>query len=159
MYVVVGTWSIFPREQFYRATVMKHIIQSIFLHSIHCIFLSAFSRKRTWRWVCPWNLSSWIILWWLKPGGRQKRDTIARSRIYLRLYPPWVLNLRSESCIFDLVSTMSKHLKRLFSRRAVANMPIVLTLGVIMSSKTPFIVSWLSLYNFDIGHMGYTIDI
>ena len=72
----------------------------------------------------------------------------------LRLFPPWGLELRSESFMFDLVSTISNILLRWFSWRAAMRMLRGLYRGVIMSDKTIFIVLWFFSYKIYGGPMG-----
>ena len=72
---------------------------------------------------------------WILMGGYNK-VSIEWSMIYLSLFPPWGLELRSEFFMFDLVSAMSNVLLRWCSWRAVMRMLRGLSWGVIMSTKT-----------------------
>ena len=74
--------------------------------------------------------------------------------IFLRLFPPCGLEFRSESCMFDLVSTMSTVYLRRISWRAVIRTLIGLDSGVIIPTSTISIFACLSSYSFDGGPIG-----
>ena len=69
------------------------------------------------------------------------------------------MELRSTSWIFDLVSTLSNDVSRWSSYRAFTRTLGRLVCGVIMSTNIILIFACLSLYNFDGGLMGQTIDV
>ena len=83
---------------------------------------------------------------------------IAKYIRYMRLWPPWGLELRSESCMFDIVSNISNVLRRRCLWRAVMRTSIILDWGVILYAKNIFIVSQFYPYKFDVVNTGYPID-
>ena len=84
---------------------------------------------------------------------------IEQSMRFRRLLPPWGLELRSASCMFDLVSTVSNDFLRWSLWIAVIRASRILYWVVIPYSSTLLIVYWLYSYSFDWVPMGYPIDL
>ena len=135
---------------------MEHVIHITRLSSCHFSMFIMW-----WYFIVSGSMESvksknFVMLW---PWWRIEADSNCAINKFSDIFPPWGLDLISESCMFDILSTISNVLRRWISWIAVIRIYRGLVWALILSTNTLSIVVWLSLYNFDGGPMGYLIYI